>query len=138
MTVVCPQCGSRNIRYSGLRGASEKLASLAGVRPLRCRDCRNRFTSRIWSLSALRYAHCPKCLRADLTTWSTSHYSVPFGRGVLLFFGAHPYRCEYCRHNFVSFRRRKHGSSSRRHRSPGEAEQITTAGSSDVAKEAGQ
>jgi DNA-directed RNA polymerase subunit RPC12/RpoP len=129
MHVVCPQCGGRNIRYSSLRGASEKLGSLAGVRPLRCRDCRKRFTGRVWSLSALRYAHCPKCLRTDLTSWSASHYSVPFGRSVLLFFGARPYRCDYCRHNFVSFRHRKHSLASRRHETPGDDRQTTSAGS---------
>jgi DNA-directed RNA polymerase subunit RPC12/RpoP len=138
MHVVCPQCGSRNVRYSSLRGAAEKLASMAGVRPLRCRDCRNRFTGRIWSLSALRYVHCPKCLRTDLTSWSPNHYHVPFGRGVLLFLGARPYRCEYCRHNFVSFRRRRHRSASQRHRTPGDVERSASAGSRSVAKEAGQ
>jgi DNA-directed RNA polymerase subunit RPC12/RpoP len=128
MHVVCPQCGGRNIRFSSLRGAAEKLASLAGVRPLRCRDCRKRFTGRVWSLSALRYAHCPKCLRADLTSWSTSHYYVPFGRGVLLFLGAHPYRCDYCRHNFVSFRHRKHRHTSRRHGTPEDVKHTDSAG----------
>jgi DNA-directed RNA polymerase subunit RPC12/RpoP len=138
MTVVCPQCGSRNIRYSSLRGVLEKMASLAGIRPLRCRDCRKRFTGRVWSLSALRYAHCPKCLRTDLTSWSPSHYFVPFRRGVLLFLGAHPYRCEYCRHNFVSFKPRKHRSALRRHRTPGDVHQTTSVGSQSKAKEAGQ
>ena len=138
MPVVCPQCGSHNIRYSNLRGAAEKLASLAGVRPLRCRDCRRRFTGRVWSLSALRYAHCPKCLRTDLTSWSASHYYVPFGRGVLLFFGARPYRCDYCRHNFVSFRRRKHRSPSQRQRTPEDVKQTTPAGSRSGAEEAEQ
>lgn len=137
MTALCPHCGSRNIRYSSLRGASEKIASLAGIRPLRCRDCRKRFAGRIWSLSTLRYVHCPKCLRTDLTSWSPSHYYVPFGRGVLLFFGAHPYRCEYCRHNFVSFRRRKHGRVSRRHSTP-ENRQTAPLGSGSEAQEAGE
>jgi len=138
MPVVCPQCGGRNVRYSSLRGASEKLASLAGVRPLRCRDCRKRFTGRVWSVSALRYARCPRCLRTDLACWSTSHYSVPFGRGVLLFFGARPYRCEYCRHNFVSFRRRKHKFTSRLHRTPKDVKQAAPAASRREAEEAGE
>ena len=51
---------------------------------------------------------------ADLTTWSRNHYRVSFGRGLLLFFGAHPYRCERCRCNFVSFRKRKRKRVSRR------------------------
>lgn len=108
MTVACPHCGSSNIRYASLRGASERLASLVGIRPLRCRDCRERFTGRTWSPSELRYVRCPKCFRTDLTSWSPSRYYVPFGQGVLMFLGARPYRCDYCRHNFVSFRRRRH------------------------------
>jgi len=138
MTVACPHCGSRNIRYSNLRGASEKAASLMGIRPLRCRDCRERFTGRIWSLSELPYARCPKCLRTDLAWWSPSHYYVPFGRGLLLFFGAHPYRCEYCRHNFVSFRRRKHKFVSQRRRTAAEAEEPASADSESGVEQTSQ
>jgi hypothetical protein len=43
----------------------------------------------------------------DLSRWSRNDYRVPFFRGLLLSLGASPYRCEYCRVNFVSFRRRK-------------------------------
>ena len=43
-----------------------------------------------------------------LSTWSPSQYHVPAGRTLLMFFGANPYRCERCRHNFVSFRLRKY------------------------------
>jgi hypothetical protein len=32
---------------------------------------------------------------------------VSFVKNLLLFLGANPYRCEYCRHNFVTFRLRK-------------------------------
>ena len=115
MTPECPSCGSRNLRYAHMRSPSEKIARLAGVQPLRCRDCRHRFVYRTWKLSDLPHARCPKCLGADLTSWSPSHYHVTFGRGVLLFFGAHPYRCERCRCNFVSFRGRKHRRVPRHH-----------------------
>lgn len=114
MVPKCPSCGSRNLRYAHLRSPSEKIAKLAGVRPLRCRDCRHRFVHRSWSLSNLSQARCPTCMGADLTTWSRNHYRVSFGRGLLLFFGAHPYRCERCRCNFVSFRKRKRKRVSRR------------------------
>lgn len=114
MVPKCPSCGSRNLRYAYLRNPSEKIAKLAGVRPLRCRDCRQRFVHRTWNLSNLSQARCPTCMGADLTTWSPVHYHVSFGRGLLLFFGAHPYRCERCRCNFVSFRKRKRRRVSRR------------------------
>jgi hypothetical protein len=107
MIPVCPKCGSRDVRFSESRTASERLAGWTGIRPIRCRTCRHRFTARIWTFSDLSYARCPKCLNMRLSTWSTRHYHVPFGRGFLLFFGGNPYRCENCRHNFVSLRRRK-------------------------------
>jgi predicted Zn-ribbon and HTH transcriptional regulator len=108
MTLVCPNCGSRNIRYSHLRTPRERLASLIGIRPLRCRECRQRFEAKVWDPADLPYARCPKCLNMRLSTWSPSHYHVTAGRGLLLFFGANPYRCEMCRYNFVSFRPRKY------------------------------
>ena len=108
MNLLCPNCGSRNIRYSQLRTPRDRLASLIGIRPLRCRDCRQRFVSKVWDPADLPYAHCPKCLNMRLSTWSPSHYHVTAGRGFLLFFGASPYRCENCRCNFVSFRSRKY------------------------------
>ena len=114
MTPECPSCGGRDLRYAHLRSPSEKIARLAGVRPLRCR---HRFVYRTWKLSDLPHARCPKCLGAELTNWSPSHYHVTFWRGVLLFFGAHPYRCERCRCNFVSFRKRKRKRVSRRRHS---------------------
>ena len=43
-----------------------------------------------------------------LATWSPSQYRVSAGRSALMFLGANPYRCERCRHNFVSFRLRKY------------------------------
>ncbi len=122
MKLACPKCGSANVRYAHMWTAAERLFSLVGVRPLRCRECKTRFSRRLWKFSDLPYARCPKCLNFRLTYWSTAHYHVPFGRGVLLFFGARPYRCEPCRHNFVSFRRRKHGY----HRSRRKAESPST------------
>lgn len=53
------------------------------------------------------YAKCPKCLRMDLATWETAHYRVPLPARLLLALGAHRWRCEPCRTNFTSFRKRK-------------------------------
>jgi hypothetical protein len=114
MVPKCPGCGGRNLRYAHLRSPSEKIARLAGIRPLRCRDCRQRFVHRTWHLSNLSQARCPTCMGAELTCWSPNHYHVSFGKGLLLFLGAHPYRCERCRCNFVSFRKRKRKRVSRR------------------------
>ena len=118
MVLACPHCGSRNLRYSHLSGPVERLASLVGLRPIRCRDCRQRFNVRMWSLSNLSYARCPKCLSQALSTWSPSHYHVPLRRGIALFFGGNAFRCDSCRHNFVSFRPRKRRKSRSRAAEP--------------------
>lgn len=131
MKLVCPECGSTNVRYAHMWTAAERLASLVGIRPLRCRACKARFSKRLWNLSDLPYARCPKCWSLRLTYWSTAHYHVPLGRAVLLFFGARPYRCEPCRHNFVSFRARKYSY----HRSKRRAEASSTASSGQAAAE---
>jgi hypothetical protein len=79
---------------------------LLGIRPLRCRECRARFISRTWSLKSVFYARCPRCWRQDLSRWSEDFYDVPLRRRIAIAFGAHKFRCEYCRVNFVSFRPR--------------------------------
>lgn len=43
----------------------------------------------------------------DLATWSLDDYRATAVQSILLSLGAKRYRCEYCRCNFVSFRRRK-------------------------------
>ena len=121
MWLSCPECGGGNIRYSYMRSPSERLRSLLGVRPLRCRDCRHRFVGWTWRPADVPYARCPKCWNMKLSTWSPSQYHVPFGRNLRLFLGANPYRCELCRHNFVSFRSRKFRYKSTRSSSQREA-----------------
>jgi hypothetical protein len=107
MPVACPKCGSRNLRYAHLRGTSEHLWSWFGIRPLRCRICYCRFIERTWRISSIRFARCPRCWRLDLSRWNRDDYHVSFFKGLLLNLGGNPYRCEYCRVNFVSFRKRK-------------------------------
>ncbi len=104
MPLDCPKCGSRDLRYSRRRTAGERVRSWIGVRPLRCRDCRHRFVERTWRLSSLKYARCPNCWRMDLNSWSTESYRPTWMDSLLLGLGGRPYRCEYCRINFVSFR----------------------------------
>ena len=101
---ACPKCGTRNIRASRVRTFSEQLRSLVGIFPFRCRQCGTRFAREIWSISSLRYARCPKCLRTDLSSWSERYYHPPFTVVVKLGLGAKPLRCETCRCNFASFR----------------------------------
>jgi hypothetical protein len=107
MKLTCPKCGGQNVRFAYIRTPAERLASFVGIRPIRCRDCRTRFATKLWKPADMVYARCPRCWNLKLSTWSPSQYRVPPGKGILMFFGANPYRCERCRHNFVSFRPRK-------------------------------
>jgi hypothetical protein len=120
--LVCPQCGGRDLRYSRLRTVSERCWTWFGIRPLRCRDCRLRFLERTWRLGNIRFARCPMCWRMDLARWSEEDYYVPALKKLLLRTGAKPYRCAYCRVNFVSFRPRlmRYRSSHRPHEAVGQ------------------
>jgi hypothetical protein len=42
----------------------------------------------------------------DLSLWDEKDAHIGWFRAALLKVGAKPYRCEYCRLNFVSFRQR--------------------------------
>ena len=78
-----------------------------GVFQLRCKDCDARFNSQIWDPRNAFYARCPRCYRLDLASWSIEYYRAPARWLLWLKLGAKAHRCEYCRHNFVSFRRCK-------------------------------
>ena len=101
--VSCPQCGSKQLRVSRLRGFGQRLRSILGILPFRCRQCEARFTAPIWHLAGIRYACCPKCYRMELSTWSEQYYHPPWMVVAKLRLGATPYRCEHCRCNFASF-----------------------------------
>lgn len=78
------------------------------VSPYRCQDCRERFIAPTIVWSDLFYARCPICRRMDLNAWTGKTYTDPptwVAFKVLL--GAKRWRCEYCRLNFASFRKRK-------------------------------
>jgi len=113
---ACPECGARNLRSSRVRGFTERLRSLVGILPFRCRQCGARFTTLIWDVRSWRYARCPKCLRYELNTWSDHYYNAGGWVRFLVRLGASPYRCEGCRCNFASFRECKERFSWRKHR----------------------
>jgi len=121
MTVCCPQCGSRFLQVSPCRTLLEALRDLMGISPLRCGDCGTRFVARTWSLSAFTHSRCPKCLRMDLSIWTEKMYSPGPLQQLMMTFGAHPWRCEYCRHNFVDFRPRLEKFSFNRWKQRGQA-----------------
>src|SRR5579864_8484564 len=107
MSLACPKCGSRFLRPARYRNLRERLNALLFISPLRCKDCRTRFVTRTVVPEDLLYAHCPKCDRMDLNGWSTRTFTPEGWLVIKINFGAHKWRCEYCRVNFASFRKRK-------------------------------
>jgi hypothetical protein len=43
----------------------------------------------------------------DLNSWTGKSFDPPFWMNLKIMFGARRWRCEYCRANFASFRKRK-------------------------------
>lgn len=105
MQLSCPKCNTREVRLSHRQNFAELVKGWAGIYPLRCRRCRHRWETSVWSDGAWKYARCPRCYRQELTTWSEQYYSPPRWTSILLRLGATPYRCAACRCNFASFRR---------------------------------
>ena len=105
---TCPKCGSRFLRPARPLNWKEKLDTYRFIDPLRCLDCKTRFVARTFTWSDLKWARCPQCRRRDLNGWTgNNHVPEHLWTGFKIQFGAHRYRCEYCRSNFSSFRKRK-------------------------------
>ena len=108
MNIACPECGSTDIRSSYSRSFGESVGKVFGFFQFRCRDCDARFSGQIWDISNLFWAKCPRCYHMDLSTWDPEHYRCPTSWLLLMRLGARCVRCEYCRHNFLSYRPTKH------------------------------
>jgi len=120
MLITCSRCGSESVRTSRSRSLSGKVLNVLGIFAFRCLDCDHRFRASIWRARQMLYAKCTRCHRLDLSKWNTDHYNPPFGTRLAVACGAKPVRCDYCRHNFWSFRRVKvpYSQSARSERSP--------------------
>jgi hypothetical protein len=116
MDNACPACGAHDVRLAHSQGFSEHALELVGVYPIRCKRCQMRFRRRLWNFSQVKYARCPRCYRTELSTWSEQYYNPPFSVKLKLRLGATPYRCEFCRCNFASFRACQERFSWRKHR----------------------
>src|SRR6478672_727979 len=115
---VCPSCGTRDVRLARSHGLREHALEFVGVYQVRCKRCETRFQGKIWKLSHVVYARCPKCYRTELSTWSEQYYNPAFSTILKLRLGATPYRCEFCRCNFASWRACKERFSWRKYRAP--------------------
>jgi DNA-directed RNA polymerase subunit RPC12/RpoP len=108
MSVACPKCGSRFLRPSRTRSLSEQTGLFRLVSPYRCLDCKERFVAPMIVWGDLFFARCPLCRRMDLNAWTGKTYTDPPAWVALkVHLGAKRWRCEYCRLNFASFRKRK-------------------------------
>jgi hypothetical protein len=105
--VQCPECGGRNIRSERTHGFREKCLAIGGFYAFFCQDCCARFLERPIELASVVYAKCPKCLRMDLSAWDAKYYRVGWWTSFRVWLGAHRWRCEPCRVNFVSWRMRR-------------------------------
>src|SRR5579863_4693844 len=139
MSTACPKCGSRYLRPSRLRNLSEQLGLLRLKSPYRCLDCKARFVASILVWDDFFYAKCPICQRMDLNGWTVKTYKPPaFWVAFKVGLGARRWRCEYCRLNFASFRRRKEVFTFKRWRKFGNrAEDPLPPGEPDKARKAG-
>ena len=104
MQAACPKCGAREIRLLHNQTLGELIKSWMGIYQVRCRRCEHRWRTNVWLIAAWKYAHCPRCYRPELATWSEQYYHPPLRTRMMLRLGATPYRCASCRCNFASFR----------------------------------
>lgn len=105
--IECPECGSSRVKTVGMGGFRDFVLLLSGAYRFRCSHCTAKFYHRPLGPKSVTWAKCPKCLRLDLSSWDIRMYRAPFRVRLKLWLGAHPWRCERCRHNFASFRARK-------------------------------
>jgi hypothetical protein len=104
---TCPKCGSRFLRPAHPRNLRERLDRLRFIDPLRCLDCKTRFIAKTMVWSNFFFARCPQCRRMDLNIWTGKTYEPPWFMNLRIDMGARRFRCEYCRLNFASFKKRK-------------------------------
>ena len=107
MPFECPECASRKARSSPPYNLGEWLLRRLGWHYLRCLDCDERYRRHILLPDSFIYAKCPRCYRMDLSTWEQHHYRTSTFTRLKLALGARRMRCEVCRCNFASFRKRK-------------------------------
>jgi hypothetical protein len=100
--------------------------------PLRCIDCKARFFAPVIAWADLGYARCPACFRMDLNGWTRKNHPKPtIWVGLKLALGAKRFRCETCRLNFGSFRKRKEAFTFNRWKKHEQASPRMSAGTTD-------
>jgi hypothetical protein len=88
-------------------GLLDIIREIFGSFRAKCRDCSARFEIGSGGVVSIFYARCPRCMRQDLGAWDERHYHRTWWMALRIGLGAHRWRCDVCRANFVSFRPRR-------------------------------
>lgn len=102
---LCSYCGSSNLRRSHSMSIVELPKMALGNYPFRCLDCRERFWINVWLFSKGKHVVCPRCLRVDVASAPPQRMRLGLWKRLLVAFGARGYRCSFCGHRFLSFKR---------------------------------
>lgn len=101
--MICPQCHSARCRRSRRRTVADYVIGVFGLRPWRCRSCETRFYARLAPAKFWRFAHCPRCGNLYLERIGRERVHGAM-QSLLVSLGLNAYRCDPCRHRFVSMR----------------------------------
>jgi hypothetical protein len=100
----CARCGHNSLVPTSL-GLMDDLRSLFGLVRFRCVRCNQRELKRLWPVSDVKYAHCPRCFSGYLQRWSPMLMGSSAVASMKRLLGGRSHRCLECSHAFTSWRR---------------------------------
>ena len=100
---TCNHCGSGELRRSRSTSLIELPKILMGKYPFRCLDCKER--TWIDLLRRGKQVRCPRCLTVHVAVTPHQRMRASFWQRQLLRMGARAYRCSFCSHRFVTFKK---------------------------------
>jgi predicted RNA-binding Zn-ribbon protein involved in translation (DUF1610 family) len=108
--LACPSCGAMTAIRTHRSGVGEHLASLIGIYPYFCENCKVRFrrsrNSRL-QFRMERWTRCPKCGFTDVELVSKNRVPRLWANYWCRIAGIPSYRCPECRTKYFSIRPRK-------------------------------
>ncbi|HLH03099.1 MAG TPA: hypothetical protein VKX25_10035 [Bryobacteraceae bacterium] len=100
---TCIHCGSGELRRSRRTSLADLPKILMGKYPFRCLNCKERMWIDLFRKG--RQVRCPRCLTADVISIPDERVHFGFWKVQLMRMGARAYRCSFCAHKFVSFKK---------------------------------
>jgi len=111
--VACPGCGKETAIRTHRKGVAEHFASLIGIYPFVCENCKLRFHrfrhsrgSRL-QVRMERWTCCPRCGFTEVNPVSKDRVPRSFSNFWCRMVGVPSYRCPECRTKYFSIRPRK-------------------------------